>query len=159
MPFKWIQCTVLTLVADDAGPPRWANTATVLAVTSASIHTILTAQAAVIAKSVIKANWKEKIQKAQWASDKTLLEALSCPSRCTSTKGNLRDIDELKKSLFKLLAFVLEALQISPSRAKMYSQVDIPKFSASNFNLNIRKTVTAAGMSALKYCASPSKTT
>lgn len=64
LPFKY---TILTFVADDASPSRWTNTATALTVTSASIHTVFTAQATVVAKSVIKANWKEKMQKTQWA--------------------------------------------------------------------------------------------
>lgn len=47
---------------------------------------------------------RKKMQKAQWASDKTLLEALSCPSRCTSTKGNVHDIDNQKKKPIQVIS-------------------------------------------------------
>lgn len=94
-PFKY---TVLTFITDNAGPPRWANTATVFTVTSASVQTILTAQATVIAKSVIKANWNEKIyRRFSEHPDKILPQALTCRSRCTSAKMNLHNIDSLKE--------------------------------------------------------------
>lgn len=48
--------TALTFIADNARPPGRANAAAALAVAPASVQAVLTAQAAVIPKSVTKAN-------------------------------------------------------------------------------------------------------
>lgn len=99
-PFKH---TVLTFVTDNALPPRRANAATALTVTSASVQTILTAQAAVIPKSVIKANWNEKkYSRFSEHPDKIIPPALTC-SRCTSAKRKLH-IKRLKKPSIRVVS-------------------------------------------------------
>lgn len=50
---------VLTLVADDASPAGRADAAAALAVAAAPVQTILTPQAAVLAKRVTQAHWQQ----------------------------------------------------------------------------------------------------
>lgn len=131
LPFKH---TVLTFITDNAGPPRWANTATVFTVTSASIQTILTAQATVIAKSVIKANWNEIYRRLSEHPDKIIPQALTYCSRCTSARRNLHNIDSLKKSIH-VVSVNVGSVAIPLIHRKRQSQMEIPKFSSSNFRL------------------------
>lgn len=51
---------VLTLVADDPSPAGRADAAAALAVAAAPVQTILTPQAAVLAKRVTQAHWQQK---------------------------------------------------------------------------------------------------
>lgn len=129
LPFKY---TILTFVADDASPSRWTNTATALTVTSASIHTVFTAQATVVAKSVIKANWKEKMQKTRWAPGQNISMGSYLSLQVHKYKRNTYNTDDLKKTLFRLLPFMLIALQISLSHSRRWSRMDIPKFLTLN---------------------------
>lgn len=64
--------------------------------------------------------------------DKIFPWDLTYPYRCTSTKRNTYHIDDLKKNLFRLLPFMLIALQISLSHSRRWSRMDIPKFLTLN---------------------------
>lgn len=85
----------LTLIADDTSPAGRADAAAALAVAAAPVQTILTPQAAVLAKRVPQAHWQQKNTQG-WASSQTkmLPQALTChwganePGRCKRQNGH-----------------------------------------------------------------------
>lgn len=69
--------------------------------------------------------------------DKIIPQALNCRSRCTSAKRNLHNIDSQRK-VFTLFVLMLVVLQIPLIHHKRQSQMEIPKFSSSNFRVQIK---------------------
>lgn len=121
---------VLTLVADDPSPAGRADAAAALAVAAAPVQTILTPQAAVLAKRVTQAHWQQNNTRG-WVSSRTksLPQALTY-GWVVNTPGSAQKARQSGHSWISLFMFL---------------------------TLSTRKPGCLAGICPLKCCNSPAK--